>query len=347
MAYCTRCKRSFASEQGLQHHKETSKAHSFCRACNRHFVSDEALAQHYRGSPRHHYCDPCEEHFDDEDDLERHDIDVHNYCAPCNIFFSSACALENHDIAEHNYCSPCCRYFSSHAALKQHDADVHHYCTLCSKSFKSIQALGQHDESVHNGYYCAPCKRTFQTQQNLDTHLRSSNHQPRRFKCPGRKCTGAFVSSSGLIAHCESGACPSGVSRQAVDRLVVALDRNNVITNPARLLAGPAGFYAPPLLTSSWATAKSWNGDAYECVVCHREFRSLNALNSHLQSPVHQERIYRCPTGKPGNGCGTEFKTLSGLVQHVESGVCGVKRFQRQIDSVVEAVTGAMLRLAF
>jgi Zinc-finger of C2H2 type len=145
------------------------------------------------------------------------------------------------------------------------------------------------------------------------------------------------VSRSALVSHFEAGTCPSGLTREQLNRIVTRMDRNNVITNPARLIKGPDG-YAPATVTKTWATDRSWNGDAYECFLCNKTFNTLHALNAHLQSPRHQEKIYRCPNR---TSCGMEFQVLSSLTQHVESGKCGVNRFkdvQNALDSLVSGV---------
>lgn len=36
------------------------------------------------------------------------------------------------------------------------------------------------------------------------------------------------------------------------------------------------------------ATDMAWNGDAYECYLCHRDFNSLRGLNQHLASPARK-----------------------------------------------------------
>jgi Zinc-finger of C2H2 type len=84
---------------------------------------------------------------------------------------------------------------------------------------------------------------------------------------------------------------------EQLDRLVVRADTNNYITNPVRLLPGPLGRYEPPATTVTLATERSWNAlsMAYECFLCHKTFNSLPWLNQHLQSPVHQDKIYKCP----------------------------------------------------
>ncbi|OBZ74562.1 hypothetical protein A0H81_05647 [Grifola frondosa] len=130
-----------------------------------------------------------------------------------------------------------------------------------------------------------------------------------------------------------------------LEPLVAQTDKNNIITNPSRLIRGPDGQNAPPrsAVTDMWATERSWNGYCYECCLCHRTYASLTALNAHLRSPAHADKIYRCP--RQANGCGAEFKTLSAFWQHMESGQCGVCRFRREIDSVMDSLTSRMGRL--
>ncbi|TCD67481.1 hypothetical protein EIP91_012342 [Steccherinum ochraceum] len=198
-------------------------------------------------------------------------------------------------------------------------------------------------DSSGSGYMdsrLSPCDRVFQNENNLDQHLRSSAHQPKSVKCP--LCTQGFVSVSALILHCEVGACPSGVTRQDVDRYVANRDTGHIITDPRRMIQGPDGSYEPRN-TRRWATERSWNGHGWECILCHREFGSLDALNRHLQSPAHADKIYRCPVVV--NGCGTQFSTLSALVSHVEVGKCGVQKFHRQIGNALDGLANGFRTL--
>lgn len=54
----------------------------------------------------------------------------------------------------------------------------------------------------------------------------------------------------------------------------------------------------------------------YECEECYNDFHYECGMKQHVSSPVHDPISYRCP------GCGITSKTLSGLVQHVESASC-------------------------
>jgi hypothetical protein len=170
---------------------------------------------------------------------------------------------------------------------------------------------------------------------------------PRTVICPGRGCGKSFTSHANLILHLESGTCRSGATRQTVNRRVIELDRGRLITDPRRLIQGPDGEYTRTKsnVIETWATGASWNGSAYECVLCYKTFPQLPRLNAHLQSPAHADQIYRCPTAL--DGCATHFRTLSGLVQHIESGACGVRKFKRQVTNFMDDLTSRMKRLTY
>jgi hypothetical protein len=117
--------------------------------------------------------------------------------------------------------------------------------------------------------------------------------------------------------------------------MVHILDHNNAITRPMITLPGYANV-------ETIATERAWNGQAYECYLCTRQFASLHALNNHIKSPVHEQNLYRCPK----LSCRREYKALSGLVQHVESESCGVMRFgmvQGQARSGIQNMVGRMI----
>lgn len=76
----------------------------------------------------------------------------------------------------------------------------------------------------------------------------------------------------------------------------------------------------PPTTSQLFATEDSFNGSHYVCPIAdkcgNRKFNNLDALNNHLNSPAHDENQFKCP------GCYTEFKLISGFIQHVESRMC-------------------------
>lgn len=170
----------------------------------------------------------------------------------------------------------------------------------------SERGLHEHNRQKHPN--CKSCKRVFENQNNLNAHFRSSIHKPANLYCVGKDCKRSFITEAALVLHCESGSCSSGVNRQNIN---------------------PTGFLCDSPSSERgavWPTLRCWNGDAYECILCHHEFRTLPALDSHLQSLVHEQSMCRCPPRQ--GGCNQEFRTWSGLFQHVESECCGVRRLQ-------------------
>lgn len=82
------------------------------------------------------------------------------------------------------------------------------------------------------------------------------------------------------------------------------------------------------------ATKLAFNGSYWECYLCHKDFNTANALNSHLHSPAHREKEYYCPNTK----CRKEFVALAGLFNHLESEACSFIRFekvQQQVENVL------------
>jgi len=135
-----------------------------------------------------------------------------------------------------------------------------------------------------------------------------------------------------MTIHLESGTCPSGATRHKVNETIRFYDRNNLITD--RLLTYPDSNGS----TETWATSAAWNGHAFECYFCPREFRSLPALNQHLKSPAHEQKLYHCPK------CAVKFNVFSGLVQHVESESCGISRFAA-VKKVMDNMTSTLSRM--
>ncbi|KAI0686940.1 hypothetical protein BC835DRAFT_428508 [Cytidiella melzeri] len=292
----------------------------YCDPCSRWFVSFSSLRQHVETSSKHqsHYCDDCNKEFNTQAALTKHYIRS----------------------SRHAYCQFCDEHFDDESDLDDHNDDEHWRCSPCDELFDTEEDRDEHMEEFH--WYCKSCDRIFGSEQSLDMHLRTSKiHNKKIYRCPGRGCGKSFVAYGDLALHLESGACSSGATRRAINNLVARADRNNLITNPSRLI----GYDEKARVVSTSANSSAWNGRQYECFLCHKEFRQLSSLNAHLHSPVHDQKIYRCPKGY--KGCGAEYKTLSGLLSHVERSECGVSRFRKQVHDYLDDVTGRMGRLTF
>ncbi|KAF9532125.1 hypothetical protein CPB83DRAFT_848392 [Crepidotus variabilis] len=289
------------------------------------------------------YCERCDRSFRNISAMEQHqrDSSEHYICHDCDRDFTSWNALQQHWLQSplHEYCQDCDEHFDDHDDLEEHLESEHWYCGDCERVCKSEMALKAHYRQSDNHYYCEPCDRHFLNENALRNHLNSSTHQPKNVKCPFRGCGKAFVSRAALVLHLEGGACPSGVDRKTINKLVHKYDKNHIITDPSRLIGGASSNDSDEDVEDI-ATERSWNGFGYECYFCQKEFPTLKRLNQHLASPVHKAQIYRCP----GRHCEAHFSTLSALVQHIESQKCDVYE-NRAVKKDMETIFKQMGRL--
>ncbi|KAF7853628.1 uncharacterized protein EAF02_011933 [Botrytis sinoallii] len=252
------------------------------------------------------------------------------------------------------WCKPCDRWFSNERSYNQHvenssahrneessydeysssNGEPEFECYGCYECFWSEDARENHHTSDHDDRYCTPCKRMFINANNLRQHQHSKVHMGCSIKCPF--CPTHYPTASALIIHLESGTCTSGMNRQKINAEIRSLDRNHIITTPQ------IEYYTSPSSSPNIATESSWNGHFYECFLCSKQSTTLRALNQHLSSSVHEQKMYRCP----GPRCGIEFRLLSGLVQHVESESCGAMKFttvQKGAKNGIEKMVGRMI----
>ncbi|KAF8079204.1 hypothetical protein FPV67DRAFT_1467866 [Lyophyllum atratum] len=285
----------------------------FCERCDRSFNSWHALRQHENNSS------------------------VHNICGDCQLDFPTWVGLKEHWVQSpnHDYCQHCSQHFDHDQDLEDHYESAHIWCSSCNKFFVNAFGRNEHYRQSPNHHYCVPCNRLFLSASNLQAHLNSSTHRPRDVPCRGGGCTLTFVSPSAMLLHLESGTCRSGITRNFINDKVRQLDRNNVITDPSRMIAGPGGGMQQQV--TYIASSAAWNGAAFECYLCHGTYRSLNALNQHLASPRHQDQIYICPM----QVCRQRFTVLSALCQHIESEKCGVHKFAA-VQSTMQGIVGQM-----
>jgi Zinc-finger of C2H2 type len=160
--------------------------------------------------------------------------------------------------------------------------------------------------------------------------LNSKVHRGTNLPCPF--CKVNYTSASGLTHHLETGSCPRApnLNREAILRMVRERDPHGVITNKQ------IGWREDEDVKYT-ATSRAFNGSFWECYMCHKEFNTANALNAHLNSPVHKQKVYRCPNLK--DKCGKQFVSLAALFNHLESEACAFMRFekvQQQVGGVLQ-----------
>ncbi|KAF8910191.1 hypothetical protein CPB84DRAFT_1834193 [Gymnopilus junonius] len=232
------------------------------------------------------------------------------------------------------YCQRCERYFSNWYAYKQHanNSSNHNICDDCDEDFPNWLRLKQHlfrdleDHVEESHWACLPCRRLFANEAELREHYKQSDDHHYCTSCNGTSILRATSIRTLILQftvqkrsmptrvwqclrfprhcllHLESGACTSGY------------DTNNVITTPRHMITGGSASGDITYI----ATSRSWNGSGYECYLCHGIYSTLGALNQHLASPRHQDKIYRCL----GPSCEYRCSALSALVQHIESNKC-------------------------
>jgi hypothetical protein len=92
------------------------------------------------------------------------------------------------------------------------------------------------------------------------------------------------------------------------------------------------------------ATQEAWSvpAQAYVCPVveCGRQFRKLHDLNQHLKSQAHRTdpSTFKCPR------CSKRFPVVSALIQHLESGACGLAGYN-QVNQIYTGLQDIFKRL--
>ncbi|KAK4223681.1 hypothetical protein QBC38DRAFT_372664 [Podospora fimiseda] len=259
-------------------------------------------------------------------------------CGDCGKGFPSGWrARENHcNATGHNppefECDTCDLWFDDNYDKSEHmknwghqNDNLNYYeCDICIELFTNRQDRTDHEVDHH--HWCRDCQRQFINRNNIKQHLNSRTHRGQKIVCPF--CKNSFTTATGMTHHVENGACSAipNWGREKTYRFIRSRDPTGVISKKLIGWTGDSGGYE--------AGQRSWNGSAYECYFCHREFRTLYSLNQHLNSPAHQQALYHCPNRR----CGQDFKTLGGVINHLESESCGAMRFetvQRKIGDIV------------
>ncbi|KAJ6135889.1 zinc finger protein [Penicillium capsulatum] len=208
-------------------------------------------------------------------------------------------------------CASCDAVFCTFEDCDMHMYELNHWavCETCNRVFRTQQALAVHmQENAHYKCYCERCDRIFNDNQVYRAHLQSKNHRSSTSKC--LFCESTFVTASAVTNHIESSSCRNAplMNRDAVLRLVRARDPTG---SPQVSRRGP-----PPHPNAM----DSFNGQKWECCLCHRQFNNSPALKQHLLSPAHRGRDYRCPNQSK---CARQFTSMSSLFNHLESHSCG------------------------
>ncbi|KIY65599.1 hypothetical protein CYLTODRAFT_437797 [Cylindrobasidium torrendii FP15055 ss-10] len=274
-------------------------------------------------------------------------------CDFCYRWFNSHSALHAHCVAkwDHPYCEDCERLFRTDKALEQHMdyASVHQdnsdnyesseekeneddYCYSCERQFVDAFALQQHLSTSGRHNWCFACAKDFSSPNALSQHNSSRVHKAADMKCP--MCPRLFKTPSGIAEHVEQGGCNPRINRHQVTAAIHAMNIVPTISINRRI-TGPA----VQSRTTYIATPAAWNGYAYECYLCHRNYRGLDDLNKHLASAAHDAKEFQCPHGS----CRKKFTIISALIKHIESESCGLAKF-KVVERITDSLTSQFTR---
>ncbi|EOA85963.1 hypothetical protein ACJQWK_02863 [Exserohilum turcicum] len=239
-------------------------------------------------------------------------------------------------------CKTCGKRFRTQDSADQHMRDTGHpklqfKCETCNRRFGSQSSVNQHMSALdhYKRYYCYDCAKAYQDDNSLKMHWNSSIHRGKNVTC--LFCKAAFTSASGLSHHLETSSClqARSLSHRIIFNTISLRDCNGLLTN--KLLTDPDDD------TQNGASNAAWNGSDYECYLCHREYNTLQALNQHLNSPAHSEKLYHCPN----RSCNRQFGRLASLFNHLESESCNFVRFEKVQKHVHNFITGQQKLVGF
>ena len=328
---CSDCDRNFVHLDALQRHQKSTK-HCYCAQCDRLFVNPEALGQHLQSSihaTQFHYCD-CDRDFVDEQALHQHlTSKIHKPDAKSKI---SSSRLSNW------VCEDCERDFRDERGLEQHRLSVIHKplsdfkCfgdRRCKKRFTSPSAWLHHLES-------GACRSKI-TRGNLNTAVQSSdiNH--------------LITGGSNQEYTALNGADMSGKTSTTGSVILTPVTGDGFDDESPFWPASPGSRSGR--LTSDSRSSRRLSDDLspairLSCPLCpvgRKPFKSLEAMSNHLSSPAHSPKVFHCPLSFAGyederrvSQLMKYFSTLSGLMQHLESGACqgGNTTFRKTVEYI-------------
>jgi hypothetical protein len=237
-------------------------------------------------------------------------LDKFRCLAHPNKDFNTRSALDQHIGAIHanTYCFRCGRDFASSDARQQHrrNSTDHHLCVICEQDFDDNDKLQEHYKEEH--YECDECDTVFDTHEGYQEHAADEHHY-----C--KECDRFFTKESGLRAHLNSSVhasenlgCPMEECKQACASL------------SALILHWEAGGACAGTDVNEYRVDK-WMR-VYDV---HRVLHNGRGGD---------EMRYNCCS----DDCERSFRTLGGLMQHIESGVCNAAE-----DDFVKELTSNIL----
>ncbi len=326
--FCTDCGRTFLYQQVLKQHQK-STTHCFCCECEQIFVDSEALGQHLRSrihATQFHCCD-CDRDFANEQALDQHSANkVHKPRSKPKV---SSFRLSKW------VCEQCERGFKDEKGLEQHHLSMVH------KPLSNIKCIGH-----------KRCKGQFTSPSSWLHHLESGAYTS---KMTRKKLHSAVQSND--VDRLITGGSIEGYTisiRPDMSR-ATSITESDIFTpltddSFCGFPSTPDSWEDSGMLTPSSGNSSLLRQDLplttrLTCPLCpigRKPFKS-QAMKEHLSSPAHSPKVLHCPlysAGLENDGKYSQlmkyFSTLSGLMQHLESGACqgGRATFRKTVEYI-------------
>ncbi len=353
--YCRECERSFAHAAAVEQHRLA--LHSFlCSDCDRNFVRLEELQRHQK-SMKHCYCAQCDRLFVNPEALGQHlQSSIHAtqfHCCDCDRDFVNEQALHQHLTS---------KIHKSYAKSKISSFRPSDWvCEDCERDFKDEKGLEQHRLSVIHkplsDFKCfgdRRCKKRFTSPSAWLHHLESG-------ACRSKITMGSLntaVQSSDINHLITGGSNQEYAALKGADVSGKTSTTGSVILTPVTgddfdqsqfWPASPGS--RPGMLTPDSRSSRRLSDSLSPairllcplCPIDRKPFKSLEAMSNHLSSPAHLPKVFHCPLSFAGYEDETKvsqlmkyFSTLSGLMQHLESGACqgGNTTFRKTVEYI-------------
>ncbi|KIK81504.1 hypothetical protein PAXRUDRAFT_832802 [Paxillus rubicundulus Ve08.2h10] len=328
---CQTCDKEFATEAGLDQHREDKHSSRFCcDTCDSVFRSQHALDQHETDKhplfeclycereftteqgrlaheeAKHSYrCDKCDSVLRSQQALDQHETDKHPLfeCLYCEREFTTDQGRLAHEEVEHTFCCDTCgTVLRSQQALDQHETDKHPLfeCLYCERDFTTEQGRTAHEEAQHS-FCCDTCGTLLHSQPALDQH-KTDNHP--RFEC--LYCEREFTTGQGRAAHeqakhtffCDT--CGTLLHSQP------ALDQHKTDNHPLFECL----YCEHEFTTDQGRLTHEEVKHTFCCDKCGTVLRSQQALDEH-ETDIHP--LFECLY------CEREFTTEQGRTAHEEA----------------------------
>ncbi len=338
-----------------------------CGCCGKVCERLDILEDH-RVATGHLFCSECDIPFKSQSTWRIHKGELHasEYrCCNCDVAFKDIHALNAH-MARSVHRKPLPQRFHGNTGKAKQatmTSAEDQTCKTCRRTFPSFQSLQQHLNSIKHkplsALHCPVgegCVGEFSAPSALLHHLESGSCCSAidrddiydLIRLYDKDCTIHSLTPSSSARLSQHRLSPPGTPTASLPNS----DDWSLITpmHSQRSVEGSMADWSP--LEDSSSLRRGGVVDEIElelrCALCPKKcrvFATMQALQQHMISSVHCDKVYHCPSNllpmdsgraETKQGKRRQFTTLGGLAQHLESGAChgGKQTFLLYIESI-------------